>query len=125
MKCVDCYYWIGRVPDTSTTEYSTIVVLTNISVTKEDLKKNYKHTGIKLKRVDKKDTRLIYRHIVFVSRHTKKLIIPNISNTSSVLRTIISIYTKNDDLASAFERKCSITKNDDIASAFERKCSIL
>lgn len=114
MDPAECLYWVGQVPGNATADCSTVVVMTSLSIRKDDLKKNYKNKGIKLMRTYKSDTRLTHTQFAIVSRHTRETIIPKAQGSSSVLRTVLSIHRKNDKLASG----------GDFASAFERQCSV-
>jgi len=116
MQQVECFFWVGQVPDTSNTECSTIVVLSSLSIEKESLKKTYKNMGIKLICVKKEDKRLTHSLIVFVSRSTKEVVLPRVEGTSAVLRTILTIHGKNDN--PAYGNSSTSLEHD-----FARQCS--
>ena len=107
---VSCKYWVGGIPSSDEKVMSTIVVKTSIPITRSELRKTYYKKEIGLKKVNKKNSNLIFTYIVFL-KADKAVFCAEDLKRSCILKTILYIYNNVRSIDDEFRDKLKLRSN--------------
>lgn len=102
-----CKYWVGEITSLDEKAMSTVVVMTSIPIRRSELKKAYYKKEIGLKKVNKKNSNLIFTYIVFLKADNTIFCADDLKR-SCILKTILDIYNNTKNVDDEFRDKLKL-----------------